>query len=205
MPPRVYPCQVVSSLIAAVDWTDVKGRLGRGILRHMRHLAAIGLAVAILWAVPPSYAGTFTHPTEGWTVTYPTGWDTDASDVRRLGSPFQTCSSPCHVQIVPEGQAEITVRTIPPSTDEHAELDSLMLHSQPVGTQDPQSLRRDYRWGDGTFPYQEAVVAVRKGGKLFLVQLSQQPAPGQSANAYEAAFQSVISSIKVATPVGSRH
>jgi hypothetical protein len=89
------------------------------------------------------------------------------------------------------------VRTLPASTDEYAELDKITRDTEIVPSPSPSSTRRDYRWG-GVFHY--AVIAVRKGGQLFLVQLAQQPEPGQTGTEYEAQYQSVLGSITVTTP-----
>jgi hypothetical protein len=140
-------------------------------------------------------AEVFAHPTESWIVSYPAGWDTNASDVTN-GSSFRTCSSQCHVQIVPEGQAEIVVRTLPPSTDEFGEMDTIVRGNDEIPrTPNLKSSRRDYRCGDGKF--HASVVAVRKGGRLFSVQLMQQLAPDQNGAEYEGFYQAVLSSIRV--------
>jgi hypothetical protein len=172
-----------------------RSELPQSEVRSGRLILSVTLWVAVAAAAAPADAGTFVHPTEGWSVTYPPGWDTNAAVVASNGSPFRTCSSRCRVQIVPAGQAEITVRTLPASTDEYAEMDKITRDADIIASPAPMSNRRDYRWG-GVF--RNAIVAARKGGKLFFVQLARRSPDGADPE-YDALYRSVLDSLTPAT------
>ena len=148
---------------------NVSRRRGCGRTSRLYRSTVLSLLLLAL-AVRPAGAAQVTHPTEGYTVTYPDNWFAN----NRGPGPIMLENVPAeaylHGGILPEGGANITIQVLPPETDEYAKLDQFAFGSQNVHRSsrlDHPPARLDHTFKlDSDIVYKSVSIAVRSGGKL---------------------------------------
>jgi hypothetical protein len=155
--------------------------------------------IACLWPNPTA-AAEFTHPTLGYSITYPDAWTvsvTSQPDLVSLLSPGYPRAAGTNM---PPGFADITIQVLPGVPSNDLALDSLY---RPQGSRSAYSVngqegkRLEYVWDPSVqHPLKFVAIALRPSDKQFLIQLDYHTDDPKAAE-YVQVLGDVVSSLTV--------
>jgi len=173
----------------------------------LRTFGFFAVVVVILSRI--SAAAQFTHPTLGYSFSYPDQWFCKTTSVEKSGASGPVLSTVRDiVQNIPEGAAIVFVQTFPPfdinfreGTDEYSKLREMAL----AESHDPNirnvrhvdgtgGVRFTETWEAGTFT--KLWLARRREGRLFVFMLEYYANDPKGAS-YERDLDAIVSSIAV--------